>query len=75
MSVTVEVAGIPLIARFMAAAARAEAYFFALTADEMRALPDKAAHGVAELQAAFRDLRTIPTDVEDRDAGTAVERR
>lgn len=51
------------LTRFVARVAHANAYFFALSAEEIGALPDGAARGLVELRNALSDLRGEPTEI------------
>jgi hypothetical protein len=55
-TITVKLDSVEPFARFVAQAARADAYFFALTADEIKALPRKAVRGLMALRKAFDEF-------------------
>lgn len=52
----VAITGLEPFSRFIGRAAQAAASFYAMSAEEVKALPDLAVTGVAELQSAFREL-------------------
>lgn len=58
--VEVTIADVEPVASFIARACKADAMIRAMTAAEAAALPGTAAAGIAELQAAVRDLGVAP---------------
>lgn len=66
-AMTVRIADMEPMSRFVRRVAQAHAHFYALTAAEMQRLPDKACRGVAELQAALGELDMMPERGESDD--------